>query len=58
MSAALIDERGDGTAFNIVHTPTLKREAVVREIVDGESKFMFALEPLLHGLFIVGSDTS
>src|SRR6266852_4333004 len=58
MSGARIDEHRDGAAFHNVKAPTLQRESVVREIAYQERKCEFALEPSLHGLFIVGTDAS
>src|SRR6266478_8704619 len=58
MLVARIDEHRDGAAFHNVKTPTLQRESVVREIAYRQRKCEFALEPSIHGLFIVRTDAS
>src|SRR5260370_2025423 len=58
MFVARIDEHRDGAAFHNVKAPTLQRESVVREIAYRQRKCEFALEPSIHGLFIVRTDAS
>src|SRR5262249_3742263 len=56
--AALIDDRGDGLAVNVIQTPAKKGEAFRGQIDDRRSKVDPAVEPRLDEVTIAGLDLS
>jgi hypothetical protein len=57
-STVRIDQRSRRAAIDNVQAPTPQRKTIVREIMNWERKFDFAVEPSLHGAFIVRGNAS
>jgi len=54
MFSALVDERGDFAAFEVVEAAADQRKAVAREVFDRGRKIELAVEPRFNGVLIGG----